>query len=462
MRISLILLWACLSQLTLMAQTLRYEVHDNDLVHPRMYKERRERVLASMSPQSIAIVFSADVRNRQNDVDYEYRQSSDMLYLAGVPSPGATLLLVPRGVKIGQKIFRTVLFIKDRNPKQEVWQGVTMGPAEVIEHLEIDTAISTQYISDVLDSLLPSTDTVHLSNMPTRALSVPLTSKNIYADVDLKKWLKARQPNLIVKSPMAVLARLREVKDSAELRLMQKAIDISMEGHRLTMQGARPGMHEYELEALMEYAFKRQGAEDVGYPSIVGSSYNACILHYISNRRTTQRNDLVLADCGAEYHGYTADITRTFPMNGTFTREQRLIYNVVLEAQDSGIAASKAGDPFRAPHKAAKDVISKRLMELGIIDSADHVGRYFMHGTSHYLGLDVHDPGTSGPLQVNSVITVEPGVYIPEGSPCDKKWWNIGVRIEDDILITADGPVNMSGSLARTVEEIEAMVGKAP
>lgn len=462
MRISLVLLWACLTQMTLIGQTLRYEVHDNDLVPPHIYKERRERVLASMSPQNIAIVFSADVRNRQNDVDYEYRQSSDMLYLTGVPSPGATLLLVPRGVKIGQKIFRTVLFIKDRNPKQEVWQGVTMGPAEAMEHLALDTALSTSFMSAILDSLLPSTDTVHMSTVPTKALQVPLTSKNVYADVDIKKWLKARQPDLVVKSPMAVLARLREVKDTAELRLMQKAIDISIDGHLTTMQGARPGMREYELEALMEYAFKRQGAEDVGYPSIVGSSYNACILHYTSNRRATQRNDLVLADCGAEYHGYTADITRTFPMNGKFTREQRLIYNIVLEAQDSGIAASKAGDPFRAPHKAAKDVIAMRLMELGIIDSAEQVGRYFMHGTSHYLGLDVHDPGTSGPLQVNSVITVEPGVYISAGSPCDKKWWNIGVRIEDDILITADGPVNMSGRLARTADEIEAIVGKAP
>ncbi len=447
--------------MALEAQTFRYEVYDNDLVGSTVYKERRTRVLKSMSAKNIAIIFSADVRNRQNDVDYEFRQSSDMLYLAGVPSPDATLLLVPRGVVIGKKTFREILFIKERNPLKEQWLGVQMGPLEAMEHLKIDTALPSSMMSNILDSLLPSTDTVHLSTIPTRALTVPLVSKNLYADADIKKWMKHRNENVVVKTPMSVLASMREVKDTAELRLMRKAIEISIQGHYVTMRGARPGMKEYELEALMEYAFKRLGAEDVGYPSIVGSSYNACILHYTSNRRTTQRNDLVLADCGAEYHGYTADITRTFPLNGTFSPEQKLIYNVVLEAQDSGIAASKAGEPFRAPHAAAKSVITRRLMELGIIDSASHVGKYFMHGTSHYLGLDVHDPGTSGPLQVNSVITVEPGVYIPEGAPCDRKWWNIGVRIEDDILITTEGPENMSRSLPRTAEGIEAIVGKA-
>ncbi|HLP27056.1 MAG TPA: aminopeptidase P N-terminal domain-containing protein [Candidatus Didemnitutus sp.] len=462
MRSILVLLFATFVAGAVHAQTFRYEVYDADLIPPHIYKERRERVLASMSPQNIAIVFSADVRNRQNDVDYEYRQNSDMLYLTGVPGPGATLLLVPRGIRIGQRTFREVLFIKERNPSREVWQGVSMGPAEAMEHLRIDTALPVVAMSAIIDSLLPGTDTVHMATLPTRALNIPLVGRNVYTDVDMKKWMKERNASITIKNPMPVLARLREVKDTAELRLMQRAIDISIEGHYSLMRGARPGMKEYELEALMEYAFKRQGAEDVGYPSIVGSSYNACILHYTTNRRTTQRNDLVLADCGAEYHGYTADITRTIPLNGTFSKEQRLIYNVVLEAQDSGIAASRMGEPFRAPHAAAKSVIARRMMELGIIDSVEHVGMYFNHGTSHYLGLDVHDPGTSGPLKENSVITVEPGVYIPEGSPCDRKWWNIGVRIEDDILITKNGPVNMSEKLVRSADEIEAIVGKAP
>lgn len=442
------------------AQTLLYHVYDDDLIQAHTYKERRERVLASLSPQGLAIVFSADSRNRQNDVDYEFRQSSDMLYLTGVTTPGATLLLVPRGIMMGTRLLREVLFIRERNEKREKWQGVTMGPNEAMTILGLDTALPSSAMKGLLDSLITTSDSVHLSTLPTRALSVPLVGKNVYADVDIKKWLKEKNADIVIELPISVLARMREVKDTAEIRLMQKAVDISIEGHLATMRGARAGMREYELEALMEYSFKRLGAEDVGYPSIVGSSYNACIIHYTENRRPTQANDLVLVDCGAEYHGYTADITRSFPLNGRFTPAQRKIYSVVLEAQDSGIAASTMGSPFNAPHLAAKGVITRRLIELGIIDSASHVGKYFMHGTSHYLGLDVHDVGTGGPLQENSVITVEPGIYIPEGSPCDRKWWNIGVRIEDDILITKNGPFNMSSKLPRTIDEIEAIIGK--
>jgi len=444
------------------AQTFPFEMFDTDMPLPHVYKERRTRVLAWMTPASIAIVFSADVRNRQNDVDFEYRQSSDMLYLTGCQTPGTTLLLAPAGIQIGSRIFNEVLFIPQRNVDREVWQGVNMGPQEAMKYLGVDTALIATDLKDVLDSLLSRVDTLHYSTLPTKALQVPLAGKNLYADAELKKWAKERKASLAFKTPMAILRAMREVKDTSELRLLRKAIDISMEGHRATMRGARPGMKEYELEALMEYGFKRQGAEDVGYPSIVGSNYNACILHYTANRRATTMNDLVLADCGAEYHGYTADITRTFPLNGKFTEEQRLIYELVLLAQDSGIAASVAGAPFRAPHTAATSVIADGLLKLGVIERLEDVKRYFMHGTSHYLGLDVHDPGTGGPLQVNSVITVEPGIYIPAGSPCDKRWWNIGVRIEDDILITEQGPVNLSASLARSVADVEALCGSAP
>lgn len=444
------------------AQTFRYVVHDQDHIPASVHKERRERVLASLSNNTAAVVFSADIRNRQNDVDYEYRQNSDMLYLTGIPTPTATLVLIPKGVTIGQRTVREVVFIRARNQDREQWEGVSMGPREVMDMHGIDTAIVIDSMQKFLDSLVTSIDTLLVTSLPTKSLTVPLAGKNVYANSEIRKWAKERNPNLVVSQRLSGLAAFREVKDTAELRLMQRAIDISIEGHYAMMRGARPGMKEYELEALMEYHFKRGGAEDVGYASIVGSGYNACILHYSTNRRPTVNGDLVLADCGAEYHGYTADITRTFPMNGKFTREQRLLYNVVLEAQDSGIAASRVGEPFREPHNAAKRVIARRLMELGIITKLEQLGKYFMHGTSHYLGLDVHDPGSYGPLKANSVITVEPGIYIPEGSDCDRKWWNIGIRIEDDILITPNGPVNMSGKLVRTADEIEAIVGKAP
>jgi Xaa-Pro aminopeptidase len=426
-----------------------------------VHKERRERVLASLPNNTAAVVFSADVRNRQNDVDYEYRQSSDLLYLTGIPTPTATLVLIPKGVTIGQRTVREVVFIRARSQDREQWEGVSMGPREVMEMHGLDTAIVIDSMQKFLDSLVTSIDTLLVTSLPTKSLTVPLAGKNVYANTEIRKWAKERNPNLVVSQRLSGLAAFREVKDTAELRLMQRAIDISIEGHYAMMRGARPGMKEYELEALMEYHFKRGGAEDVGYASIVGSGYNSCILHYSTNRRPTTKGDLVLADCGAEYHGYTADITRTFPMNGKFSREQRLLYNVVLEAQDSGIAASRVGESFREPHNAAKRVIARRLMELGVITKLEQLGKYFMHGTSHYLGLDVHDPGSYGPLKANSVITVEPGIYIPEGSDCDRKWWNIGIRIEDDILITPNGPVNMSGKLVRTADEIEAIVGNA-
>jgi Xaa-Pro aminopeptidase len=217
-------------------------------------------------------------------------------------------------------------------------------------------------------------------------------------------------------------------------------------------------MKEYQTQAVVEYMFRNAGSEYVGYSTIAGAGENSCILHYETNRKKMQDTDLLVLDAGAEYHGYTADVTRTFPVDGTFSEEQKIIYNIVLEAQEAGIAACQSGNEFRASHKAAAAVIQKRLTELGIIKDQTDVLKYFFHGTSHYLGLDVHDPGSYGRLKPGTLVTVEPGIYIPQGSPCDPKWWNIGVRIEDDILITAEGPQNLSGSLPKKVAEIEALM----
>ncbi len=250
------------------------------------------------------------------------------------------------------------------------------------------------------------------------------------------------------------------VKTDAELALLQRAIDITGAAHREAMRSVVPGMHEYEIEALVEYIFRRNGAESPGFPSIVGSGENSVILHYETNRRRLEAEDMVVIDIGAEYHGYSADVTRTLPANGTFSPEQKAIYELVLRAQDAGIDASRAGQPFRAPHIAAAAVVAEGLVELGLIESADEVRRFFMHGTSHYLGLYVHDVGTGGELVPGTVITVEPGVYISPSETVDPKWWNIGVRIEDDILITDGDPVLMSASAPRTVSEIEALMGE--
>ncbi|TGE09648.1 aminopeptidase P family protein [Hymenobacter fodinae] len=258
----------------------------------------------------------------------------------------------------------------------------------------------------------------------------------------------------------SALDQLREIKTPEEIALLRRAVRISAVGQQEVMKATRPNMSERELQGLHEYVYRKYGAEFEGYPSIVGAGNNACVLHYIENSKPQVKNDLLLMDCGAEYHGYSADVTRTIPPSGKFSPAQRQIYELVLAAQDAAFKECKAGKDFQAPHAAAQKVIEQGLVKLGIIKKVEETRRYFPHGTSHYLGLDVHDRGTNGPLQAGSVITVEPGIYIPEGSPCDQKWWNIGVRIEDDVLITEKGYDNLSKEAPRTVAEIEAMMDR--
>ena len=241
---------------------------------------------------------------------------------------------------------------------------------------------------------------------------------------------------------------------------MRKAIDITCEAQNELMRKLEPEMTEYQTEAIVEFVFKMNGAEHEGFPSIQGGGPHSCVLHYVTNRRTLGSGDLLVSDIGAEYHGYTADVTRTLPANGRFTPDQRKIYDLVLAAQEAGIREVRAGNQFRAAHNAATTVISKGLKELGIIQDEGDVRRYFMHGTSHYLGLDVHDAGSYGPFATGNVITDEPVFFIAKDSPCDPRWWEIGVRIEDDILVTDGDPINLSTGSPRKAEEIEAVMGE--
>jgi Xaa-Pro aminopeptidase len=262
-----------------------------------------------------------------------------------------------------------------------------------------------------------------------------------------------------------VLNDLRTTKTEDEMEVLERAIDITEEAHREVMRQVQPGWAEYQIEALVEYTFKRNGSEFPGFPSIVGSGENSTILHYETNRRTTQPGDVVVIDIGAEFHGYTADVTRTIPLSGRYSPEQRAIYEIVYAAQEAGIEASRAGNDFRAPHQAAQRVLAEGLARLGLIANAnDQAGlrRFFMHGTSHYLGLDVHDVGNYGPLTEGTVITVEPGIYIAASDDVDPKWWNIGVRIEDDVLITDGDPEILSAGAPRQIDEIEALMRSRP
>ncbi|MCX7930833.1 MAG: aminopeptidase P family protein [Chlorobi bacterium] len=438
---------------------LPYEQFDNDGIPPEVYRQRRERLAAAHSPRSLIVLLSADVRNRQNDVDYEYRQNSNLLYLTGCTEPRCALVIIPGGTTWNGEHITELLFIPPRNPDRELWTGVRMGTNEAQQLLGIRPTLDYAMLGEVLDSLLTNRDTLYIaSGLPTPSVTIPIVGKPIEVEQLLRDSLQRRHSDLVVRTSLRTLSIMREVKDEHELRLLRRAIGITLDAFEHVLRSVRPAMNEYEIEALMEYHFRRAGAEDVGYPSIVGSSYNSCILHYQKNRRPTKAGDLVLADCGAEYHGYTADITRTFPISGKFSPEQRALYLLVLEAQDSAIAAARVGAPFRATHRAAESVIARGLVDLGIIASPSEVRRYFPHGTSHYLGLDVHDAGTYGPLREGTVITVEPGIYIPPGSPCSERWWGIGIRIEDDILVTSNGPVNLSAQLVRHPDQIEALM----
>ena len=256
------------------------------------------------------------------------------------------------------------------------------------------------------------------------------------------------------------LATLREIKTSEELVLLTKAVRISAIGQVEVMKAMKPHMSETELQGIHEFVYKKYGAEYEGYPSIVGAGNNGCILHYIENSKTKLGNELVLMDLGAEYRGFTADVTRTIPANGVFSKEQKAIYQIVYDVQEAGISAYVIGESMATPNLLSKKIVDQGLFQLGIINSLDEKHPYYPHGTSHHIGLDVHDPGNYGNFEENMVVTMEPGIYIPDGSNCDERWWGIGIRIEDDILVTKTGPENLSAEAPRTIEEIEKMMAK--
>jgi Xaa-Pro aminopeptidase len=255
-----------------------------------------------------------------------------------------------------------------------------------------------------------------------------------------------------------MLHSMRELKTAEEVVMMRKAINISNDAHLEMMRALSPGMTEYQTQAVGEFIFRMQGAAGPAYPSICGAAENSCILHYHDNGRLLKSGDLILLDMGAEYQGYAADITRTLPVSGQFTGIQKKIYDLVLSAQRAAISMCKPGNSFKDPDIAARKVLRQGLMDLGILDESGDLSTFYPHGTSHYLGLDVHDTGTPAVLKPGMILTVEPGLYFPENSNCDPDYWNIGIRIEDDILITGDGHLNLSGNLPVETADIEQVM----
>lgn len=432
---------------------------DTDLLSPAFHANRREALRALMPEKSAAVFFANPVRNRNNDVDFQYAQHPDFYYLTGCTEPDAVLVIFKEARNIDGTMVKEILFVQAREPQEEIWTGKRLGTTGVRARLGISAAYTTDRWKDF------GINWGAFQTVFARYPDQPNDTRSSETDLaDLVKYYRATleqaavEPNTTALS--GYMARLREVKLPEEIALLQKAIDITIAGFLDMIEQVKPGMKEYEAQAVVEYHSKKNGAEYMGYPSICGGGENSCVLHYTHNRKPLKGEDLLLVDMGAEYHGYTADITRTIPVDGTFSNEEAIIYRLVLAAQEKGIAACRTGADFRASHRAAYEVIAKGLMELGIIKEEAEAKNYFMHGTSHYLGLDVHDAGTYGPLQPGVVMTVEPGIYIAEGSPCDRKWWRIGVRIEDDILVTEDRPVILTEALPRSSEVLELMMKK--
>lgn len=451
------------------AQDVKYLRYDTDLLSSEFHKDRREEVRKRMPENSAAVIFAAPVRNRANDNDYLYHQAPNFYYLTGNTEPNSMLIITKNEIEINGKKSNEFLFVQRRNPFAEAWTGRRLGIKGAQQLLGFDAVfISGDFKNTNID--FRNFSSVLILQEPTGVVSDRNAQDDLWALMDNFRSRVSGNgvPDLAPKVAVLdsfqlndILSELRETKLPEEMTLMRKAIDMSCDAHIEMMRRTKPGMYEYEVQAVGEYVFKKSGSEYVGYPSICGGGENSIVLHYQTSRKKLTDKDLILLDMGAEYHGYTADVTRTLPVGGKFSPEQKIIYDLVLQAQDSGIANCVAGNSFLAPHYAATRVIARGLMKLGIIKSEDDVRKYFMHGTSHYLGLDVHDAGTRGKLKPGTVITVEPGIYIAEGSDCDKKWWNIGVRIEDDILITENGWENLSVKAPRSTADIEKKMAEA-
>ncbi|OUS01878.1 Xaa-Pro aminopeptidase [Flavobacteriales bacterium 33_180_T64] len=452
-----------------------------DYLSKEFHKNRREALRKNMPSNSVAVFFANPIRNRANDVDYVYHQDPNFYYLTGYKEPHAVLVIFAEnqsdenGMSYNEK-----LYVQERNARAEQWTGRRLGVKGAKTELGFDSAFNgsaflnsginftafdkvmyhdfrndyrdTRNTADLYDLVQAFKTQIKLVDNYT------IENKTDDVEVDVSSNVETEIVKTDTRTLSRLMAGLREVKTEEEMVLLKKAVRISAMGQREIMKAMHTGMSETEIQGIHEYIYKTYGSEYEGYPSIVGAGNNGCVLHYIENSKMKVENDLVLMDLGAEYHGYTADVTRTIPANGKFNKEQKAIYDIVYNAQEAGIQATIVGNTMQSPDTAARRVVYQGLIDLGIVKNESEARQYFPHGTSHHIGLDVHDPGTYGALQANMVITVEPGIYIPDGSDCDPKWYGIAVRIEDDILITENGPINLSAEAPRTSNEIEKLM----
>ncbi len=440
---------------------------------------RRAALAARIGKDAVAIIPAASEVTRANDTHYRFRQNSDFAYLTGYPEPDAVAVLAPgrkAKVKTADGSEREidaeyVLFVRPRDKTDEIWHGRRFGPEGAMALFGAHQAYNISELEAQLPGLLSGRETVHytLAEVPELDVKVTGAIKNIRA--------VSRRGSAAPHTICALETSLHEqrlIKRGAELDLQRKACEVSAATHVKAMQATRPGRNEWQITALIAAEFGLNDCEP-GYGTICGGGDNACILHYTENNMPLKDGDLLLIDAGAEYRGYTGDITRTFPVNGKFTPAQKAVYEVVLAAQLAAIAELRAGNASDKPHEVSTRVLTEGMVKLGLLKGdvdelikADKQKQFFMHGTGHWLGMDVHDvgrykiKGVHRPFEAGMVMTVEPGIYVsPDTEGVPKEFLGIGIRIEDDVLITDQGPDVLTAGVPKTVAEIEALMGEA-
>ncbi|KPZ06768.1 Aminopeptidase P [Pseudomonas tremae] len=431
------------------------------------YARRRKALMAQMEPNSIAILPAAVVAIRNRDVEHVYRQDSDFQYLSGFPEPEAVVVLIP-----GREYGEYVLFCRERNPERELWDGLRAGQEGAIRDFGADDAFPITDIDEILPGLIEGRDRVY-----SAMGSNPEFDRHLMDWINVirsKAHLGAQPPKEFVALDH-LLHDMRLYKSAAEIKVMRAAAGISARAHVRAMQGCRAGLHEFSLEAELDYEFRKGGSKMPAYGSIVASGRNGCILHYQQNDAALRDGDLVLIDAGCEIDCYASDITRTFPVNGRFSAEQKAIYELVLKSQYAAFDAIGPEKHWNQAHEATVQVITAGLVELGLLRGdvdqlieTEAYKAFYMHRAGHWLGMDVHDVGeykVGGEwrvLEVGMTLTVEPGIYIsPDNLDVAKKWRGIGVRIEDDVVVTRQGCEILSGGVPKTVAEIEALMAAA-
>ena len=431
------------------------------------FAARRTRLMASLPPHSAVLVPSARMQTRNSDVEYAFRQDSDFYYLTGFDEPDAWLLLWQR-----EDAPSYMLFCQPRDPQMEIWNGYRYGEVGAEREFGADKAYSVNDIDQQMPQLLEGMQALYFC-MGSH-LNTERSVEGWLASMRAKRRQGVQVPQQLVELG-PYLHEMRLIKSETELAVMRAAGQVSAQAHALAMQTCTPGHFEYQLEATIMHHFAQHGCRQPAYSTIVGSGANACVLHYIANKDPLREGDLVLIDAGCELDYYAADITRTFPVSGTFSEPQKQLYELVLAAMEACFAVIRPGTAFEAVHDASVRVIAQGLIDLGILhgtlDEVISTGAYktfYMHRAGHWLGMDVHDVGDykingeSRPLEPGMVMTVEPGIYIaPDAPNVDPKWRGIGIRIEDDVVVTETGFENLTVSVPKTVAEIEALMAKA-